>query len=377
MKILKTAIVCLLTFLMVYVVYHFQSKEETSFFLGNDKRIQYVGRFDFSDEHAPKTWAPGAYLEFDCSGAEAFVTIEDELKYGKTHNYIQVVVDGESKRIKLQGKVNRVPLFSGKQATKHHVLICKNTESAVGFIKIRGIQCKQLVQSQLKKRRKLVFEFIGDSITCGNGADSSSCSFGKGTWYDYHNAYFSYGARLARAFEADWILSAVSGIGMHQSCCGIKHAMPDVYEHIDFHPENEKWSFRIQPQVVFITLGQNDGPKAMNEYEKKYVAFLKRLRKRYPTSHFICSTSPMAGPELKEKMNVSIRKIVRMQKETGDHNVSSFSYTGTYTGGYDKHPTISQHQEMKNELQHFVRTQKVFEGWSNQGKYERSSKNTR
>jgi hypothetical protein len=31
---------------------------------------------------------------------------------------------------------------------------------------------------------------------------------------------------------------------------------------------------------------------------------------------------------------------------------------------------------MKNELLHFVRTQKVFEGWSNQGKYERSSKNT-
>jgi lysophospholipase L1-like esterase len=375
MKILKIAIVFLLTSLLAFVVYHFQSKEETSFFLGSDKRIQYVGRFDFSEDSSPKTWAPGAYLEFDCIGTEAFITIEDELKYGENHNYIQLVVDGLSKRIKLNRKVNRLQLFSSKQPKKHHVLICKNTESAVGYIKIRGIQCKQLMRSI--KRKKLVFEFIGDSITCGNGADSSSCSFGKGTWYDYHNAYFSYGARLAREFEADWILSAVSGIGMQQSCCGIKHAMPDVYEHIDFHPQNEKWSFRIKPQVVFITLGQNDGSKAMKEYEKNYLAFLKRLRKRYTTSHFICSTSPMADRELKNKMNASIQKIVRIQKKQGDNRVHSFAYKGIYTDGYDKHPTITQHQQMKDELLHFVRTEKAFQGFSNQGKFVRFTKNSR
>jgi len=376
MKILKIAIVSLLTSLLVYVVYHFQSKEETSFFRGSDKRIQYVGRFDFSDKQAPKTWAPGAYLEFDCIGTEAFITIEDELKFGKTHNYIQLVVDGQSKRIKLKGKVNRLSLFSGKQATKHHVLICKNTESAIGYIKIRGIQCKELVRLK-KKRKKLVFEFIGDSITCGNGADSSSCSFGKGTWYDYHNAYFSYGASLAREFEADWILSAVSGIGMHHSCCGIKHTMPDVYEYIDFHPGNEKWSFRIKPQVVFITLGQNDGSKSMKDYEKNYVAFIQQLRKRYPNSYFICSTSPMADRELKNKMNTSIQKIVRIQNAKGDNKVHSFSYKGIYTDGYDKHPTITQHQQMKNELLAFVRSLKVFQGFSMQEKSERLMKNSK
>jgi hypothetical protein len=375
MKILKIAIVCLLTSLLAFVVYHFQSKEETSFFLGSDKRIQYVGRFDFSDEQAPKTWAPGAYLEFDCIGTEAFITIEDELRFGKTHNYIQLVIDGHSKRIKLKGKLNRIQLFTGKQSKKHHVLICKNTESAVGYLKIRGIQCKQLVRSL--KRKKLVFEFIGDSITCGNGADSSSCSFGKGTWYDYHNAYFSYGARLARVFEADWILSAVSGIGMHHSCCGIKHSMPDVYEHVGFHQEHEKWSFRIKPHIVFITLGQNDGSKAMHEYEKNYLSFLKRLRKQYSTSHFICSTSPMADRELKEKMNASIRKIVRIQKEKGDNKVHSFSYEGIYTDGYDKHPTITQHQQMKDELLQFVRSQKAFQGFSNHDKCDRFNKNTK
>jgi len=361
MKLFKISLLCLFTALSAYVVYHFQSNEETHLFHGDDARIRYVGRFDFSSEHTPKAWAPGAYLEFDCIGKDAVITIEDELKFGKTHNYIQLVVDGHSKRIKLNGKVNRITLFTTEKQKKHHVLICKNTESAVGYMKIRAIQCQQLLR--VKKRKKPVFEFIGDSITCGNGADSSSCSFGKGSWYDYHNAYGSYGARLARFFRADWILSAVSGIGMNHSCCGIKHTMPDVYEQTGFHQENEKWSFRVKPQIVFITLGQNDGSKAMHQYVKNYVGFLTRLRKRYPSSYFICCTSPMADRTFKEKLNTSLQKIVQIQRMRGDNKVRSFSYKGTYTAGYDKHPTLVQHQQIMNELMMFVRAQKVIQGF--------------
>ena len=374
MKMFKIAVLCLLVSMSAYVVYHFQSKEEMQFFQGDDSRIRYVGRFDFSDVHSPKVWAPGAFLEFDCIGTEGFITIEDELKFGKTHNYIQLVVDGRSMRIKLNSKLNRVQLFSGKQAKKHHVLICKNTESAVGYIKIRRVECKQLLR--IKKRKKPVIEFIGDSITCGNGADPSRIPFGKGSWYDYHNAYLSYGARLARSLRADWILSAVSGIGMNHSCCGIKHTMPDVYEQTGFHQENEKWSFRVKPQIVFITLGQNDGVKAMRQYEKNYVRFLSRLRKRYPSSYFICCTSPMADQTFKEKFNVSLQKIVQIQRKKGDNKVSAFSYKGTYTAGYDKHPTLLQHQQIMNELMMFVRTKKVFQDFSNIGESNRYSKNS-
>jgi hypothetical protein len=374
MKILKITIICLAVSLSAYVVFHFHYKEESLFYQGNDSRIRYVGRFDFSDGHTPKAWAPGAYLEFDCIGKEGIITIEDEQKYGNTHNYIQLVVDGHSKRIKLNGKVNRITLFSTKMRRKHHVFVCKNTESAVGYIKIRGVQCSQLLR--LKKRKKPVIEFIGDSITCGNGADSSSCSFGKGSWYDYHNAYGSYGARLARSLRADWILSAVSGIGMNHSCCGIKHTMPDIYEQTGFHRENEKWSFRVKPQIVFITLGQNDGTKALHKYEKNYVHFLSRLRKRYPSSYFICCTSPMADQTFKEKLNTSLQKIVQIQRTRGDVKVSAFSYKGTYTAGYDKHPTLSQHEQIMNELLLFVRTQKVIQDFSNIGESNRYSKNS-
>jgi hypothetical protein len=49
---------------IVYIIFHFSQKEVPSFFQANDKRIHYVGRFDFSENQEPKVWAPGAYLEF-------------------------------------------------------------------------------------------------------------------------------------------------------------------------------------------------------------------------------------------------------------------------------------------------------------------------
>ena len=60
-------------------------------------------------------------------------------------------------------------------------------------------------------------EFIGNSITCGTGSDQSVVPCDKGVWQDQHNAYLSYGPAVARSFNAQWQLSAVSGIGLMHS----------------------------------------------------------------------------------------------------------------------------------------------------------------
>ena len=350
----------LLAFLgtIVYVIFHFSQKEAQTFFHANDKRIHYVGRFDFSDEQEPKAWAPGVYLEFVAQGTSCELVVEDEVKFGNTYNYLEIVVDHRiTKRIKLSSKINRIHLFKDVKDGRHHVLVCKNTESAIGFIKIKGIYSQDLCK--WKKPRKRLFEFIGDSITCGNGSDSSSCSFGKGSWYDYHNAYLSYGARLSRSLNADWMLSSVSGIGMHKSCCGVKHSILHIYERMNFQKGNKKWFFSMKPDVVFITLGQNDGGNEASEFEKKYRIFLQKLRRNYPKSWFVCCTSPMAGIELKQKLKKSIEKVIKAHRQTGDYRIASFQYKGIYNGGYDKHPTVEQHRLMMNELNQFISDRKI------------------
>jgi len=92
-----------------------------------------------------------------------------------------------------------------------------------------------------KPARKI--EFIGNSITCGTGSDVSKVRCGEGKWHDQHNAYMAYGPLVARHFNAQWHLSAYSGIGLIHSCCGIKFTMPEVFDRINFTPENDSWNF--------------------------------------------------------------------------------------------------------------------------------------
>ena len=60
-------------------------------------------------------------------------------------------------------------------------------------------------------------EFIENSITCGTGSDQSVVPCDKGVRQDQHNAYLSYSPAVARSFNAQWQLSAVSGIGLMHS----------------------------------------------------------------------------------------------------------------------------------------------------------------
>lgn len=354
-KIVLSVLGLIVLTLVIYRLTLFFQSETPHFFRGDDSRLRYVGRFDFSEGNTPKSWAPGSYMECELYGKEAELFLNDEQRFGFLHNYIEIVIDHKyTKRIQLSEKVNIISLFKFSKPGKHHVLICKNTESSIGFIEFLGIKCAKLLPIKTKKKR--LFEFIGDSITCGNGSDSSSITFGKGSWYDYHNAYLSYGARLARKNHADWILSAVSGIGMQHSCCGMFFTMPDVYTKINFHVKSKSWSFDKAPipDIVFITLGQNDSAKQMEEYEKAYLSFLQKLRKVYPKSWIICCTSPMAKPEYKEKLKNSIQKVLQLRRKAGDQRLLFFNYQNTYNAGYDQHPTISQHEEMMWEAQRFL-----------------------
>jgi lysophospholipase L1-like esterase len=115
----------------------------------------------------------------------------------------------------------------------------------------------------------------------------------------------------------------------------------------------------MKPDVVFITLGQNDGGNETSAFEEKYRIFLQKLRRNYPKSWFVCCTSPMAGKELKQKLKKSIEKVISAHRQTGDQRIASFQYEGIYNGGYDKHPTVEQHQLMMYELNQFVRTQAI------------------
>jgi hypothetical protein len=194
-------------------------------------------------------------------------------------------------------------------------------------------------------------EFIGNSITCGMGADLSIPCDSTGAWYDQHNAYMSYGPLTSRSLNADWVLSAVSGIGLIHSCCDMDVKMPQVFDKMNMRENTGSWDFtRYQPDVVTVCLGQNDGIQDSSKFCAAYVAFLKQLRTHYPEATIICLTSPMANAELLNFMKTSLTAVIREMKKKGDNNVYSYAFSKRYYKGCGEHPGLAEHGEIANEL---------------------------
>lgn len=325
---------------------------ETNFFSAKNKAFTYVGRFDFTENDAPKTWAPGAYIKVDFYGRYCALKIVDEQKYFTHYNYIHIVIDDTIiRRIKLDQSTNFIVLGKNFKNKKHHLIICKDTESAIGFIQFKGIYCSKIS----KAKKNAVIEFIGDSITCGNGSDLSSVTCDEGKWFDQHNAFMSYGAILARRLKREWILSSVSGVGLTRSCCGNELTMPQCYQYISFKPTSKIYPIKKEhPDIVCVTLGQNDGLQKASIYVSAYLKFLAQLRKIHPTAHFILCTSPMAKENLRTHLKNCIQQVVNIAKIKGEQKLEMFSYSKTYGKGCLSHPTVEEHLKIAQELYQFI-----------------------
>ncbi len=330
---------------------------DSTFYPANHNYLRYTGRFDYSSPLQPKCWASGAYLTIRFNGTYCTAQINDQVRWGTVHNYIEIQVDDQApKRLQLTGKENRLVLAEGLTPGEHTIIICKNTESENGYIAFAGVTCKQLLKPKAPKHR---IEFIGDSITCGYGADESEISCGKGQWFDQHNAWMAYGPTTARALNADWHLSAVSGIGLIHSCCNKTILMPQVYDKINQAGDSLNWNFNnYKPEVVTICLGQNDGIQDSTAFCTAYVQFAQRLRKWYPKATLVLLTSPMASPDLKKAL-VNYTTAVRDYFHAhGDRNVAAYTFTRQSISGCSSHPTVAEQQQVAGELTHFLRTLK-------------------
>jgi len=326
---------------------------QLKFYPANDPQIRYTGRIDFSDPLHPRFWQPGVYIEWQFEGSDCEMIINDEVLWGNSHNYLEIVVDGKARRIQTKSSTDTIQIAKGLAAGKHLVRICKNTEAGIGYLELAGVRCEKLVPLSPAPTRKM--EFIGNSITCGMGSDQSEIACDKGVWYDQHNAYLSYGAITARTLNAQYHLSAVSGIGLMHSCCNMKVIMPQVFDKINMRDDSIAWDFRrYQPDVVTVCLGQNDGIQDSLLFCNNYISFLKRLRQYYPAATIICLSSPMAD----EKLTIAMKKYltaITEEMQKADKKIHAFFYSRQYNKGCSWHPSLEEHRQIAEELTAFVK----------------------
>lgn len=324
-------------------------RKQLSFYAADHPYIEYTGRIDFSNKKLPRFWQPGVYITIHFTGTYCDVILHDEVLWGKNQNYLELVLDGRPVRVQTRSKRDTIHAGRNLSAGKHTLLICKNTEANIGYLELVGFRCKALLKPTVKPTRKI--ECIGNSITCGTGSDMDAIPCGKGVWQDQHNAYMSYGAVTARALNAQYHLSAVSGIGLMHSCCNMDIIMPQVFDKISMRNDTIAWDFnRYQPDVVTVCLGQNDGVQDSAVFCNNYVKFINKLRTYYPNAHFILLTSPMADETLKVFMKKTLTAVAAQLQKEGDKKLYTYFFSRSYTGGCDYHPSVDEHQLIAAEL---------------------------
>lgn len=328
---------------------------ELQFFKASDPAIRYVGRIDFSNPDKPRFWNPGVYLYLNFKGNSCKVIVEDQMNYGVMHNYLEIIIDGQPRRIRLNQLTDTIEVVAGLSGDTHHLVICKDTESNIGYITIAGILSQQLLPQPRSKGAKKLIECFGDSITCGASSDLSGIPCGGGRWEDQHNCYMSYGPRLARLLDADWIITAVSGIGLMHSCCDLKTTLPEVYDKLALSQDSIPWDFNsYQPDLATICLGQNDGIQDLDSFCAHYVNFVSKLRQLYPSTTLLLLTSPMADPQLNGWLQKALVQVENQLKQNGLSNIYHYFFKARYDKGCDSHPTTAEHQQIAAELLPYI-----------------------
>ena len=229
-----------------------------------------------------------------------------------------------------------------------------------GFILDEG--AKTLRAPALPNRK---IEFIGNSITCGYGVESTNPK--EGFSDETENHYLTYAAITARNLKAQHVVVARSGIGIYRNYAGPKTGnkdnMPSMYDRTLFSVKEPKWDFsKYTPDVVCVNLGTNDvstDPYDRGFLESGYRNFLKTLRKHYPQAKIVFLTGSMLIGERLEHVKYALDEVVRDARIAGDKNVFRFDMswqTGDLGYGADSHPSIWQHEKMAGELTAYLRS---------------------
>ncbi len=327
----------------------------------SDTKFQYVGRWDFTNPALPRAWASGAYIMAKFSGTKCQVALIDEVRYGSNYNYIEIVIDAlDPLRYRTTGSLSTIDISSYLTAGEHTIMICKTTESEMGYIDFKGLYLESedalLTPDPLPVRK---IEVIGNSIAVGSNLDisESPCSDDPSPWFVNHNAYFSYGAITARNLNAQLHIAAKSGIGLILSCCDMNYQMPDIYGKTQVENVGSDWDFtQYIPDVVTISLGQNDGIQDSTTFCSAYVAFINQIRTNYPDATLILLNSPMGDNSLNTVLVEYTEAVAAYMNGQGDAKVVAFELSHNFNSGCGYHPDMAQHETIATELTGFIET---------------------
>lgn len=317
------------------------------------------GRTAMRENGSVELISPASAIRFQVKGDTVTIALETAKD---VHAYALITLDNTfSWKYRLPSSgVNTIPVALGDKEAWHEIEIHKLTEAHTGGILFHGADGAEMRKTGYDP--ELQIEFIGNSITCGYGADQRDVPCGTDVNWDQHNAYESYASRLARDLGAAYNLSAISGIGVYRNYGDeTSLTMPELYDNLYLDGgDTAAWVPNAwNPDIVSICLGTNDmseggeGDRAPFDVEKfraAYIEFINGLQQRYPDAAFALLTSPMLSGEKSETLYEVLKQVTGHFE--GQH-IAVYQFTATYTSGCATHPSLSEQEAMADAVRPF------------------------
>lgn len=306
----------------------------------------------------------GSGFDVNVSGSGGTMTLGYKSSYA---SYVAVLVDG--------AQIWRGQLASSAAGSlsvtipsgAHTVRVVKETQlssSATAYWYFTTLAFGGTVEAA-PANKGLYIEFIGDSITCGDGALGEYEPGVK--WLGAHDSatnVFAY--YTAQKLGADYSLVARGGIGLFTGVSAEegttqKVGMQDIYNYVSgYNQDNGEYSFSRQPDVVIIELGANDSTgntAALDRWDELINAFVDQVRSKNPNAHIVLH-STNAGKYGR------LMKLVESRKAS-DPKLHTFyyAYLGNGSAALDTqfagHPSADDHMHFAEALANFLRAQDI------------------
>lgn len=332
----------------------------------NNPDIQYSGRWDFSDSLNPRHSWPGVFIVAVFSGDTIGVRMQD------TVNYYDVYIDG-----KLHGVFHGTEpgdanyILAGDLKDTVHTLRLSQRNISFGIYAFSGLILQngaRLFRPPAPPARKI--EFIGDSYTAAEGNEAKQKVMEWTAKFPVTDIDSGFATITARHFDAQYHITARSGIGAVCDWQGnFKTSMLHYFDRTLMESPEPKWNFRRWvPDLVVICLGLNDHSGLVGKngrvpaensrkFRDGYAKLLHMVRNAYPGVPILAwAPYPMWARK-------NTRSVVEKVRSDGFTKLY-YAHFDRFPGGYvaDGHPTIATHRKMAAELIEAIDSIGVFKG---------------
>ncbi|MDE5991417.1 MAG: GDSL family lipase, partial [Oscillospiraceae bacterium] len=335
------------------------------------ENVKLLGRTYFNEDKLYCALS-GSGAEFSFTGTKCTVNVNGDsnaMNASAADNQARVGIYVNGERV-IDDMVDNLresyDVFESDTPQDVTVSIVKLSESPMSTISIGDIKVTGSVIKPTPDK-DLFIEFVGDSITCGYGADDPVKENHFSTKTEDVTKAYAY--KTAQALDADYSMVSFSGYGIISGYSTndkkvSNQTVPQYYTKLGFSwspngsfvPANIDWDFSgRQPDVVVINLGTNDDSYTktekdrQEEYAAEYVNFIKTIREKNPDAKIVCTLGVM-GDRLFEYVQKAADDYTA---ETGDKNVYTMKFdVQSPDDGYsaDWHPSITTHDKAAAKL---------------------------